>query len=157
MNSTIKSCINNIGCKSILAHLLLSERGHDSKDMCKFCTRMITYESEHDDMSTLDDIYLETFSILEEDTRNAYEILRFKRISLNVHMTENRTNPSYRNRQIRNFGEIDFMAANHSVLIHNYLLTISSRVFLNSIFHEIVGIFIYRKLIDRDYLDKFKT
>ena len=104
----------------LLAHLLFCERGHDSKDMCKFYTRMVTYENEHDDMlSTLYDLYLETFS-----TRNSYEMLRYKRISLNVHMFENRINPSYRNRQIRNFGEINFMAANHSVLIHNHLLTI---------------------------------
>ena len=50
------------------------------------------------------------------------EMLRFKRISLNVHMSENRINTNYRNRQTKNFGETNFMAANHSVLIHNYFL-----------------------------------
>lgn len=80
---------------------------------------MITYENEHDDMlSTLDDIYLETFSIRDVPTRNACEMLRFKCIFLNVRICENRINPSYRNRQIKNFREINFMAANHSVLIH---------------------------------------
>ena len=49
------------------------------------------------------------------------------------------------------------MAANHSVLIHNYLLTIGSRVFLNSTFHEIACILISRKLFDRDCLGNFKT
>ena len=49
------------------------------------------------------------------------------------------------------------MAANHSILIHNYLLTIGSRLFLNSTFHEIAGILICRKLFDRDCLGNFKT
>ena len=53
-NSAIKRSIINIGCKSILVHLLFCKLGHDSKDLCKFCARMITYENEHDGMlSTL--------------------------------------------------------------------------------------------------------
>ena len=39
----------------------------------------------------------------------------------------------------------------------NYLLTIGSRVFLNSTFHGIAGILISRKLIDCDCLDNFKA
>ena len=45
------------------------------------------------------------------------------------------------------------MAANQSVLIHKYLLTIGSSVLLNSIFHEIPGILISQKLIQGGCLD----
>ena len=76
VKSIIKRSNNNIGWKSILGHLLFCERRQGSSDMFQFCSRMIAYENEHDDMlSTLDDIYLETFSISDKHIRNAYEML----------------------------------------------------------------------------------
>ena len=127
-------------------------------DMCKLCTMMITHENEHNDIfSTLDYIYLEIFSISDEHSRRTYNIWRFKHTSLNVHIYENQINPSYRKTKIMNFGEINFAAASYCLLIHYYLLTISSRVFLNPTFHGITVILISRKLIDRECLHNFRA
>ena len=60
--------INNLGCKSMLAHLLFSNWIGNSKEMCQLCTCMVCSDKKFRDfLSTLDELALE--EILEDFKR----------------------------------------------------------------------------------------
>ena len=61
----ILKIINNLGCKSMLTHLLFCNWIGNSKEMCQLCTCMVCSDEKlRDFLSTFDELFLE--EILED-------------------------------------------------------------------------------------------
>ena len=137
---TLKS-INNLGCKSILAHLLFCNRIDDSKGMCELCTRMVYSEEKFSDfLSILEELPLE--EILEdctnEETKHNYTLLKNKIVSLKWFIDGKIINPCIKIPWRKTLG-LHCVGANHPILIFNSLITKGSRDFLNSIFYKVMS------------------
>ena len=118
IKSVILESINNLGCKSILAHLLLCNPFDNSREMCQLSIRMVCSDKKFSNFwSPLDELSLE--EILEDCTNeeSKYDsVLLNKILFLKCFIDGKMINPMYKIHMEKNILGFHYMGANHPKL-----------------------------------------
>ena len=70
--------------------------------------------------------------------KNAYEALNYRHISLNCSIRKSKINPYSDWYRKSNFPDLFYFGANHPLLVHNHIMTITIRVFFNLTYHKVM-------------------
>ena len=129
--------MNHVGCKSVLAHLLLCHRVLGQQQARKKCTGTICRETTH--LKILSELYLfplnELVTEAPKDLKRVFELLACPNLtsvlSLNCVIDCARLNYSVVSREEENFPDINPLDTSHLMLISTHFLTVASRIFVN--------------------------
>lgn len=137
--------MNQVGCKSVPAHLFLCHRVFSQRQTCKMCTRIICYETTHSKI--LSKLYSKWILLNEfvteapEDLKRVFELMSCPNVSsflsLNCFIGCTRLNDSVVPREEENFPDTNLLGANHLMLIFTHFLTVVSRISVNYLYKHL--------------------